>query len=391
MLIEKMVLKTEDGQTFRLLKLTSDGGILVPCNKYGLPFQQPIDILRHYKESVLPENEMMLLSEEDFPDWKKEVRDWRWSLIKEIVDEQYLVDARKRRILIKEAANKGQCSTKTINKYLWLYWVYQTPNALIPQDKGKRNTIQVSHQDEDSYDKVFRWALNRFYYTPQKQTLEMACLIYPILFSSAIRQALARTRAAQKKVVHPKDDTMEIIRLEKQAATEARAYLAVKQIPPMNTCAIVGNDGFGANRSVWSLCESGNDFEELICRIGYTLLGRYSTGGFISKLTVFAPTMAAYVLARYVWAGLPDYEAETDPVKKAFAAMAAQAKFSGLDVDVIPTECPTEHGQMMADLMARECMANLTSYHIVSEAEQAERIVASVTAQNKTHDKEEKQ
>lgn len=208
---------------------------------------------------------------------------------------------------------------------------------------------------------------------------------------SAIRQALARTRAAQKKVVHPKDDTMEIIRLEKQAATEARAYLAVKQIPPMNTCAIVGNDGFGANRSVWSLCESGNDFEELICQIGYTLLGRYSTGGFISKLTVFAPTMAAYVLARYVWAGLPDYEAETDPVKKAFAAMAAQAKFSGLDVDVIPTECPTEHGQMMADLMARECMANLTSYHIVSEAEQAERIVASVTAQNKTNDKEEKQ
>lgn len=174
MLIEKMVLKTEDGQTFRLLKLTSDGGILVPCNKYGLPFRQPIDILRHYKESVLPENEMMLLSEEDFPDWKKEVRDWRWSLIQEIVDEQYLVDARKRRILIKEAANKGQCSTKTINKYLWLYWVYQTPNALIPQDKGKRNTIQVSHQDEDSYDKVFRWALNRFYYTPQKQTLEMA-------------------------------------------------------------------------------------------------------------------------------------------------------------------------------------------------------------------------
>lgn len=200
---------------------------------------------------------------------------------------------------------------------------------------------------------------------------------------SAIRQALARTRTSKTVVDYNRDDKMEIIRVENQSATEARAYISTMQISNLVVCAVVGNEGFGTSRSVWAHCETGENLEELICRIGYTLVGRYSSVGFISKLTVYAPTMAAFTLAQYVWSGLMDYEAESNPVKSAFAAMVAQAKLAGLDIDIIPSACPTEHGQMIADSLARDAMANLTSYHVVSEAENVERLVASVTQEGR--------
>lgn len=174
MLTEKMVLKSADGKIYRLLKRTSLGGIVVPCESYGLPFYQNSNWLNQCVNAVLPENPQLLLNEEDIPEWKKKERDWRWNLIHQLVDDTYLTDIVGRRALTKEAAEIGGCSTRTIHNYLWLYWVYQTPNALLPQDKKKQSSPQSEDLDEDSYDKIFRWALNRYYYTSQKQTLEMA-------------------------------------------------------------------------------------------------------------------------------------------------------------------------------------------------------------------------
>lgn len=174
MLAEKMVLKSTDGKIYRLLKRTSSGGIVVPCDNYGLPFHQNLNWLHQCVSTVLPRSQQFLIAEEDIPEWKKKERDWRWQLIRDLVDDEYLTDIAGRRVLTKKAAEMGNCSTRTIHNYLWLYWVYQTPNALLPQDKKKQGSSKSEDLDEDSYDKIFRWALNRYYYTSQRQTLEMA-------------------------------------------------------------------------------------------------------------------------------------------------------------------------------------------------------------------------
>lgn len=174
MLSEKMVLQDGRGRVYRLLKIDETGGMLVPCDKCALPVYQPIEVLRGYNKASLALDNALIL-EEDIPLWKKEERNRRWELIREITGEQYLADAVARRRKIKEAALRGGCDVKTIQRYLWRYWVYQTHNALIPEDRSR--AVRQDEKGADvskGYDKVFRWALNKYYYTSQNQTLEMA-------------------------------------------------------------------------------------------------------------------------------------------------------------------------------------------------------------------------
>jgi len=99
MLTEKMVLKSSDGHRYRLLIRNSSGGIVVPCDNYGLPFERNHAWLEQCVAADLPESSKFLLSEEDIPEWKKKERDWRWTLIRELADDKHLKNVAARRAL----------------------------------------------------------------------------------------------------------------------------------------------------------------------------------------------------------------------------------------------------------------------------------------------------
>lgn len=178
MLFENMVLKSDSGKIFRILKLKSDRAIVVPCDSYGLPRWMSTRQLSNWETAKMSSPEEFIWPDDDIPEWKRNERDRRWELIQNIaLDTESVTDPGSRRTLIKQAAEKGRCHTRTICNYLWLYWVYQTPNALLPKDrKGKEKTAVPSEKESETkeYEKIFRWALNKFYYTSQHQTLEMS-------------------------------------------------------------------------------------------------------------------------------------------------------------------------------------------------------------------------
>lgn len=86
----------------------------------------------------------------------------RFTIISEILP--CIGDKRKRSQRIADAAEKYKVSQNTVKNYLGLYLAYQDISVLAPKEKKKKRELT---QDE----KNMRWALNKFYYTKEKQSL----------------------------------------------------------------------------------------------------------------------------------------------------------------------------------------------------------------------------
>lgn len=79
----------------------------------------------------------------------------------------FIGDDRLRCSMISSVANEKNVSKQTIRNYLWLYLVYQNISVLAPKQKQQDRPLT---QDE----KNMRWALNKFFYTRHKNSLNTA-------------------------------------------------------------------------------------------------------------------------------------------------------------------------------------------------------------------------
>lgn len=79
----------------------------------------------------------------------------------------YVEDKKKRSLFIRECAERYGVSQNTVKNYLMAYLVYQDMVALAPKEKAEKRELT---KDE----KNMRWALNKFYYTRQRQSLKTA-------------------------------------------------------------------------------------------------------------------------------------------------------------------------------------------------------------------------
>lgn len=89
----------------------------------------------------------------------------RFSVIAGILP--YVGDKKKRSFFIAECAEQYGISPNTVKNYLITYLIYQDITALAPKEKAEKRELT---KDE----KNMRWALNKFYYTRQKQSLRTA-------------------------------------------------------------------------------------------------------------------------------------------------------------------------------------------------------------------------
>ena len=88
----------------------------------------------------------------------------RFTLISRVLP--FIEDKNKRCSLIKQISEDANISKQTINNYLWLYLSSQNISALAPIQKETEKELNGDQKN-------FRWALNKFFYTKNGNSLNM--------------------------------------------------------------------------------------------------------------------------------------------------------------------------------------------------------------------------
>ena len=137
-----------------------------------------------------------LSSEEDLSDKYKELRDTRWNIINTINLEPEIFNTKWRKEVILKASEHFDISSKTINRYLKTYWQNgKSINGLIPHfyncgNKGKersnngllkvgrpkkyKDLIGVGININDEIKKLFRIAIDKYYYNSKQNSFTVA-------------------------------------------------------------------------------------------------------------------------------------------------------------------------------------------------------------------------
>lgn len=79
----------------------------------------------------------------------------------------FVTDKKRRGSIISQIAEDKNITKQTINNYLWKYLVHQNISALAPKSKSTERELT---KDE----KNIRWALNKYFYTKNRNTLNAA-------------------------------------------------------------------------------------------------------------------------------------------------------------------------------------------------------------------------
>ena len=85
------------------------------------------------------------------------------------MEDACIYDKSHRNEVVRQIAAEHGIARRTVLQYLWRYWVYQSKNALLPAERPAPEQHELTADE-----KAIRWALNKYYYTPQRQSLQTA-------------------------------------------------------------------------------------------------------------------------------------------------------------------------------------------------------------------------
>lgn len=153
----------------RVLEVREDKTILViDCISAFMPKWITVNEIEDYEpcvlEDLLERTKMILPEIGSFNPESKKLMHQRYNIIASILP--FLSDERMRSALIDKASADFAMSKQSIRHYLCLYLIYQDMAVLAPQEKKEKSLTK----DE----KYMRWALNKFYYNQNKNTLKTA-------------------------------------------------------------------------------------------------------------------------------------------------------------------------------------------------------------------------
>ncbi|MBZ9689341.1 Mu transposase C-terminal domain-containing protein [Clostridium estertheticum] len=137
-----------------------------------------------------------LISEEDLSDEYKKIRNKRWNIISSINTEPQIFETKKRKEIILKASEQFDISSKSINRYLIRYWQRsKNINALLPdfcncgnpgkernnnglskigRPKKYKDIIGVGINIDDEIKRIFRIAIDKYYYTSKQNSFTVA-------------------------------------------------------------------------------------------------------------------------------------------------------------------------------------------------------------------------
>lgn len=168
-IFHKNQLLEHDGHFVRILETHLSKVFLIDCLKRNMPEWRERDELQQYvscPEIYLQEVSHIFLS--DISDAKsKKIMYERFTMISPVLP--FITDTQKRKEIIHSVSVANGISKQTIRHYLCLYLAYQDISVLAPKENRKNVCLS---QDE----KNMRWALNKFFYTKHKNSLNTAYL-----------------------------------------------------------------------------------------------------------------------------------------------------------------------------------------------------------------------
>lgn len=155
------LIKTENG-IFRILSIEADRVLAIDCIKKTMP--------KFYSISSFGNGEFVDCLPADFPDMEdlspahRKVAQERYTMIAGAVS--VVDDVPKRNLMIEKSSKQFGMSKQSIRSFLCSYLVYQDVAVLAPkQSKEKELTTDQ---------KNMRWALNKFFYTRNQNSLPTA-------------------------------------------------------------------------------------------------------------------------------------------------------------------------------------------------------------------------
>lgn len=155
------LIKTDSG-IFRILSIDSNKVLAIDCKKKTMPQFFSYDFFNDSEiiNCISPD----YLEFEDLSPADRKIAQQRYTMIASAVS--VLDDVKQRNLMLDKSSKQFGISKQTLRSYLCTYLVYQDIASLAPKhSKGKELT-----QDQ----KNMRWALNKFFYTRNQNSLPTA-------------------------------------------------------------------------------------------------------------------------------------------------------------------------------------------------------------------------
>ena len=159
-----MLIKKDD-RIIRVLEIKGDHKLIINCSQKSMPTWIAEEDLNGYVPCAADELSSEPPRFEDLTPQQQRYAHERYTLIAGIIP--FLGDKKLRNEAISRIAESRNISKQTIRHYLHRYLVSQNIAALAPPPKGQRDELTAD-------EKNMRWALNKFYYTRQKNSLATA-------------------------------------------------------------------------------------------------------------------------------------------------------------------------------------------------------------------------
>lgn len=175
--MKKNSLLKYENHIIRVLEIQAEDSLIIDCLKRTMPKWVNMELLKGYQpitEEELQKETNIVLPDEDSlsKDARKFIQE-HYTLIAGILP--FIADDKLRCKVIDKIAAEKNISKQTIRSYLSLYLIYQNITALAPMSvlspkQRKQRVTKELTQDE----KNIRWALNKFFYNKNKNSLNTA-------------------------------------------------------------------------------------------------------------------------------------------------------------------------------------------------------------------------
>lgn len=162
------ILAAENGEHVRVLLCREEQSYVVSCQHFRMPYPVASDLLAEL-QPVPAETYSVFVLDEDITNRQREGRNRKLDLIAPLLEDACIYDKSHRNEVVRQIAAEHGIARRTVLQYLWRYWVYQSKNALLPAERPAPEQHELTADE-----KAIRWALNKYYYTPQRQSLQTA-------------------------------------------------------------------------------------------------------------------------------------------------------------------------------------------------------------------------
>ncbi len=169
-MLKKSGVYATNEQLFRLIDFNAVSAVIIEINTQAAPKSVSVE----YVESMsCPDIDVTerFVHEDELTKKQKAIRDKRYCVIKDMLDDQQCIfDLSFRNEKIKAAAAQNNLSVSMVRNYLFDAWRHNGKNALLPKIKNN----QLNEIKDSETEKIMRKALQKYYYTGKKLPLSKA-------------------------------------------------------------------------------------------------------------------------------------------------------------------------------------------------------------------------